>query len=96
MGYRKARNNVWAKPIGWAFLTFDPSENKIFSWFKGADNKIRLWSSKTYIREDISMFLSFLKDFEAHETKLHSFKMNSLGDSSFEFLTKEQQLEELL
>lgn len=92
MGYRQSRKNIWAKPIGWGFLTFDSSKNKISSWFIGANSKYLLWDSGVYYEsEDI---LTFLKDFEAHKTQ---FNLCSLcSKSSFEFLTTLDVLDEFL
>ena len=57
MGYRKAKNNVFLKPIGFALLLveFRPNENCLVmtNAFNNAKNEYMIWSHKDILCGDI-------------------------------------------
>lgn len=90
MGYREASKDIWAKPVGYSFLTFDISKNTIASWFVGVNQKHYCWSSEIFDPMNAEI-LSFIKEFESGS----KFAVGETS-TSFEFLTTEQQIEEFL
>lgn len=89
MGYRRVKTDIYAKPIGFQFITVELKPVPLISnWFKGADGvDTMLWNTDTYTEEDI--FIDWIKAYES-TTRLD---VHSCVNTKFHFLTLEQKLE---
>lgn len=91
MGYRNMNNNVWGKPLGNTLVTFEFDKLMFTQWFKSGDETL-IWTSAAQVVEDEAQNLIQIKSFENYSCRL------TLGSTmdSFEFLTANQVLEDLL
>lgn len=92
MGYRHMGNGIWGKPVGYHLLTVRMSDDEAHfsNHFKGVPGKVLLWSShklEVYNKD----YLDAIKVAE-FSTRIDV----GLRPSSFEFLSREEQLSDLL
>lgn len=89
MGYRCVKNDIYAKPIGFQFITVELKPVLLISnWFKDANGvKTMLWDTSEYDGE--GTFLDWIKGYESN-TRLN---VHTGVNTEFHFLTLEQKLE---
>lgn len=87
MGYRKASDNKFLKPVGYSCLVIDINSLEFVSYFK-ANGEIHVWSSDTFDEDcTVEDYIKVIKHFETY--KLHL----GFEDSDFHFITPEQLIE---
>jgi hypothetical protein len=88
MGYRKMKDEIWAKPVGMHLFMYELETDTFTNWFKSSDI-IQIWNSEIYEKDESveKDFLQFIKYAETYT------KTDYPGYSEFEFLTLTQQFE---
>lgn len=91
MGYRELKQGIWAKPVAFHLFLFEMDKRIWTNFFKGAENTMCIWDSKTFEEVDWVVdgvpftFTSFLKYTEQY-TKTDTRNV----DSEFEFVTDQE------
>lgn len=84
--YRPTSYELWAKPVGFCLLVYDPFLLELSCRIIGANNKVHIYSAKTYNQANCDTFSKFIASFEAYNIKAPG--ANTPRD--FSFLTLEQ------
>lgn len=87
MGYREASPGLWLKPVGYCSATFNVSLMEWASWFRPANGgNAQIYTSDIF-SGDTDQFIEWLKYRES------TGRLDLILPSSFEFMTKKEQLE---
>jgi hypothetical protein len=90
MGYRKMKDSIWGKPIGYTILIFDFVTNVIRQTFVGKNGKVMTYDSREI---NIDFFEDELKQFEAWGIKEF---LDLCPEKKFNFISQKEVFELML
>lgn len=93
MGYRKMKEGVWGKPIGFQLLTYEEDKDLLTNWFLSPTNKSCIWNTGIIKGKESNITeidaLRQIKCFEVY-TKLD---IHTNSETTLEFANLEQVID---